>query len=184
MQFLADLWLPILLSGVAVFILSAISHAALPFHHKEWGRLPNEDAVMDALRSGMSGHGLYSVPSAAGGDPNAPDVKAKMERGPIAFITILPAGLPSMGRMMGLSVIYNIAVSVFVAYVASHTVAAGSDYLAVFRVTGTVAFMAYALSSVPDSIWFGRPWSSYVLQVIDALVYALVIGGIFGWRWI
>lgn len=183
MQFVSELWLPILLSGVAVFILSAISHAALPFHHKEWGRLSNEDAALDVIRAGISGPGLYSAPSAAGGNPNAPEVQAKMAKGPIAFITVLPPGMPSMGKMMGLSVVYNVIVSVFVAYIASHTIAAGAEYLTVFRVTGTVAFMAYALASVPDSIWFGRPWSSYVLQLIDALVYALVVGGIFGWRW-
>jgi hypothetical protein len=184
MQFVADLWLPILLSGVAVFILSAISHAALPFHQKEWGKLSNEDAALDVIRAGVSGPGLYSAPSAADGAAKSPDVQAKMARGPIAFITVLPPGMPNMGKMMGLSLVYNIIVSVFIAYIASHTIAAGAEYLTVFRVTGTVAFMAYALSSAPDSIWFGKPWSSYVLMLIDALVYALVVGGIFGWRWV
>lgn len=182
MQFVVDMWLPIVLSGLAVFILSAISHAALPFHHKEWRGLSNPDAASAAIRSGVSGAGLYSLPYASSAKMSSPEVQAEMAKGPI-YITVLPTGMPSMGRMMGLSVVYNIIVSVFVAYIASHTVAAGAEYLTVFRVTGTVAFMAYALGTVPDSIWFGRPWSSYALQLADALVYSLVVGGIFGWRW-
>lgn len=35
MAFLTDLWLPILLSAVFVFIASSISHMVLPFHKKD-----------------------------------------------------------------------------------------------------------------------------------------------------
>lgn len=183
MQFLAELWLPILLSAAAVFILSALFHTVVPFHGREWAGLANEDAVADALRGSAAAPGLYTIPFCPPDQMNNPDWQAKMARGPVAFLTVMPSGMRGMGPMLGMSFVYNLIVAVFVAYVASHTVAAGAAYLSVFRVTGTVTFMAYALGQMPDSVWFGRPWKSYGLIVVDALVYALVTAGIFGWRW-
>jgi hypothetical protein len=46
-----SLWLPILLSSVLVFIVSAIVHMVLKYHNKDYTRLPNEDAVRAAIRS-------------------------------------------------------------------------------------------------------------------------------------
>jgi hypothetical protein len=43
--------------------------------------------------------------------------------------------------------------------------------------------MSYCFASIPDSIWFGRPWKSWILQAVDALAYGLVMGGVFGWLW-
>ncbi len=183
MQFLAELWLPILLSAVAVFILSALFHTVVPFHEREWSGLANEDAVADALRASNAAPGLYTIPYCPPGQMNNPDWQAKLARGPVAFLTVMPTGMRGMGPMLVQSLIYNIVVAIFVGYVASHTVAADADYLAVFRVTGTITFMAYALGQLPDSVWFGRPWKSYGLIVLDALAYAMVTAGIFGWRW-
>ena len=45
-----SLWLPILLSGVMVFILSSIIHMALRYHSTDFVAVPDEDGVQDALR--------------------------------------------------------------------------------------------------------------------------------------
>jgi len=45
--FLTELWLPILLSAVFVFIASCISRMLLPFHKKDYRKMNNEDAVTD-----------------------------------------------------------------------------------------------------------------------------------------
>lgn len=184
MQFVAELWLPILLSGLAVFLLSALSHAVLPFHRNEWSKLGNEDTVAAAIRAGNPAPGLYSIPFAGPDAMKDPAWQAKMASGPNAYITIAPPGMPAMPKMMGQSLLYDIVVSVFVAYVASFTIAAGAEYLTVFRVTATVAFMAYFFSLVPGAIWFAQPWRSIGLYFVDALVYGSVVGGIFGWRWV
>ena len=47
---LSLLWLPILVSAVFVFIASNILWMALPFWHRsDYGRLPDEKTVLDAL---------------------------------------------------------------------------------------------------------------------------------------
>jgi len=55
--------------------------------------------------------------------------------------------------------------------------------LAVFRITGTVAWLAYGAATVPDAIWFGRPWSAIGKNLFDALMYGLLTAGFFGWLW-
>lgn len=184
MEFVVELWMPIVLSGVAVFILSALAWTVMPHHKTEWRKLANEDAVLDALRAGGVSPGLYSFPHATDmKEMGNPDFVARMQRGPMGYLTVAPNGPPAMGPMMAKSLVYNLVVALFVGYVLWNTVAPDAEYLQVFRVAGTVTFMACALGSVPDSIWFGKPWRSYALHVADALAYALVTAGIFGWLW-
>ncbi|MEX2181404.1 MAG: hypothetical protein WD771_05135 [Gemmatimonadaceae bacterium] len=185
MEFITELWKPILLSGLAVFVLSALAWTVMPHHQKEYARLANEDAVADALRAGNVQPGLYSVPHAADFKAlGTPEMVAKMQRGPVAYITVVPPGVTPMGPTMVKSLISNLVVSVFVGYVAYHALPAGTEYLAVFRVVGTVGFMAYALGGMADSIWFGKPWKSWMLHAMDSLVYGLAMGGVFGWLWV
>ena len=184
MEFLTQLWLPILVSGVASFIISALAWTVLPHHKKDWRGLPDPDAVQAAMRAHPPEVGQYSLPWAR--DARAfedPAMKQRLAEGPRAFITIVPNGMPAMGPMMLKSVIYNVVVSLLVAYVTWHALGPEAPYLEVFRIAGTTAIMAYTLASVPESIWFGRPWRTYGMQVIDGVAFGLVTAGVFGWLW-
>ena len=79
--------------------------------------------------------------------------------------------------------LFTLVVSFFVAYLAGHALAPGTHYLQVFRVVGTVALLAYAAGSAPNSIWMGKPWSSTFKDMLDGLIYALLTAGTFGWLW-
>lgn len=184
MEFLLELWKPILLGGLAVFVMSALVWMVFPHHKNEWGHLPNEDAVGDAIRAGSPAPGLYGMPYCNDmKEMGTPEFVAKMNRGPVAYVTIAPNGPPAMGPMMAKSAVVNVVVATFVAYLAWHAVPAGAEYLHVFRIVGTATFMAYAFGSMADSIWFGRPWGSFFKQAFDALMYGLVMAGVFGWLW-
>ncbi len=184
MQFLAELWLPILVSSVAVFILSALAWTAMPHHRNDYGKIANEDAISEAIRAGNVAPGLYSMPHP--GDPklmNSPEMTAKYKRGPRAFITVALPWTGSMGPQLIQSFLSNVVMMVFVGYVAYHAIAPGTEYLTVFRIAGTITFMAFALGQISDSVWFGKPWGAYAKHAADSLAYALVVGGIFGWLW-
>ena len=58
-----------------------------------------------------------------------------------------------------------------------------ANYLEVFRVAGTTAFLGYAAAQVQDSIWKGQPWGVTLKHVLDGLIYALLTAGTFGWLW-
>lgn len=184
MNFIVALWIPILVSGIAIFIASAIAWVVLPHHKSEWQRLGCENDVMDAVRRGNPTAGMYAFPYAM--DPTQrelPEMKAKMERGPVGYVTLRGPGAVSMGPMLVQSLAFYLVVAFFIAYVAFHAIPPGAPYLHVFRFAGTLALMAFAFGTVPDSIWFARPWKSFLLQFCDSVVYALLVAGIFGAFW-
>lgn len=181
---LFSLWLPILLSAVVVWIISALVWTALPHHKNDYQPLPDEDAARKALLPQNLKPGLYNMPHVADWkDSKKPDVIKKFDDGPNGYFTIIPNGMPAMGKSMVLSFIYYLVVGIFIAYIASRTLSPTAHYLAVFRVVGTSAWLAYGFGIIPDAIWFGRPWSTIFKHMIDTLVYALFTAGIFGWLW-
>lgn len=184
MAFVSQLWLPIVVSGVIVFVASVLSWMVMPHHQMEWRKLPSQAAVLAALRAQPAEPGLYAIPGLnSPAERKDPAWRAELDRGPTAYVTLRPGGMPGMGALMMKSLVSNIVISLFCAYVASHALLPGASYLEVFRIIGTLGFMSYAFASIPDSVWFGRPWSSFVKQSADALVYGCLMGGVFGWLW-
>jgi hypothetical protein len=180
---LTQLLHPILLSAVIVFVASSVMHMLLPYHQSDYQRLPDEDKVLGALRGANLKRGLYIFPYTTHKDLKSPEVVEKFKQGPVGMVMIRPSGAPTMTKFMVMWFCFCLIVGVFVAYVTGRTVAPGADYLAVFRVAGTVAFMAYGLGHLSDGIWKGQTWSATIKEVIDGLVYGLLTAGTFGWLW-
>jgi len=174
------LWLPILVSAVFVFIASAAVWMAMPWHKSDFSKTADEEAVRTALKG--SAPGFYMLPYCIKpkGLEDA-EMRQKFVDGPLAYITVVTNGLPQMGSKMVLSFLYYIVVGVICAYFVSRTATADMDYLAVFRIAGAVAWVAYGVAYIQDSIWFGRPWSLTGKNLFDALIYAVLTGGVFGW---
>lgn len=181
---LLALWLPIVLSAVFVFLASSIIHMALGYHANDWRRVPKEDEVMAALRPFNIPPGDYGIPRCNSmADMKTPEYQAKLKAGPVAFLTVYPSGATGMGTPMLLWFLYSVVISLFSAYITSRTVAAGANYLVVFRVIGATAFMGYSLGLLQFSIWYRRNWGTTLKSVFDGLVYALLTAGTFGWLW-
>jgi hypothetical protein len=183
MAFLAALWLPILLSAVIVFVASFIMHMVLPYHRNDYGPLPDEDKILSAMRSVALQRGLYIFPFCTHKDMKSPAMIEKQKQGPVGFLTIFPSGPPAMPKFLIQWFVYCLLIGFFVAYLAAHTIAPGTNYLAVFRVVGTAAFLAYGLGHLSNGIWKGQTWSVTIKEVIDGLIYGLLTAGTFGWLW-
>lgn len=179
-----SLWLPILVSGVVVFLVSFVLHMVLTYHHSNHRKLPEEDAVMEALRKFDISPGDYMMP--CGGGPKAmkdPAFIEKMSKGPVIVFTVLRKGSFNMGPSLAQWFVYSLVVGAFAAYVAGRAVPPGGDYLAVFRFAGCTAFAGYTLSLWQDTIWYKRSWTTSLKYTFDGLVYALCTAGVFGAMW-
>src|SRR5207247_10644558 len=96
---LGALWLPILLSSVAVFVVSSVIHMMSPWHKSDYPKLANEDQVMDALRRFAIPPGDYFVPRPSGREEMcSPQFAEKMKKGPVAGMAVFPCGPEAMGR--------------------------------------------------------------------------------------
>ncbi len=58
-----------------------------------------------------------------------------------------------------------------------------APYLAVFRVAGTAAILAYGLRHLNNGIWKGQTWIVTLKELFDGIVYGLLTAGTFGWLW-
>lgn len=181
---IASLWIPIVGSALAVWVASSVIHMVLKYHQGDWSGLPDEDGVMDALRGYNIAPGDYMMPHCASSSAWKDETfLAKFERGPVALLTVWKPGPPAMGAQMVQWISYCIVVSVLAAYIATRTLDPGTEYLKVFQITATVAFMGYGLGSIPEAIWYKRQWATQLRFLFDGLVYGLITGGFFGWLW-
>ncbi|MGA9365711.1 MAG: hypothetical protein WBW16_15220 [Bacteroidota bacterium] len=179
-----ELWLPILLSAVIVFVVSSIIHTVTPWHKSDYPKLPNEDKVMDALRPFTIPPGDYMIPRPSSSkDMRSPEFLEKMKKGPVVIFTVIPSGPHKMGKNLVTWFLYSVVVGIFAAYVAGRALPPGSEYLHVFRFAGTTAFVGYSLALWQMSVWYHRSWSTTIKATIDGLIYGLLTAGTFGWLW-
>lgn len=181
---LVDLWLPILVAAVFVFVVSSIVHMVLPIHKGDYGKLDAEAEVLAAMRTHGVGPGDYMFPCPASMKEMAsPGMKEKFTQGPVGVMTIRPNGPPQIGKSLVQWFGYSIVVGIFVAYVASLLLEPGADSMLVFRATGAVAWLGYGVYALNDSIWKGVSWRVSSKFVFDGLLYGLATGAAFAWLW-
>ena len=197
MDFLLSLWLPILLSAAAVWIASTIF--GMPFlHHKnDWIGLPaaEEDAFMGFLRTRGGGikPGNYLFPDfRTRAAMESEKVKKALEEGPVGHLSLWPPPL-SMGGKLAATFIVYLVVSILIAYQASVVLPlhlrpaepafASPTFPKVFQVVGTAGILAYSFSFIPSAIWFGAYRRTIVASIIDGIVFGVITGAIFAWRW-
>lgn len=184
MEFLAELWLPIVLSAVLVFVASSVLHMVLPIHRGDYRKLAGEEQVLESMRSAGVTPGTYMFPCPASmKDMASAGMIEKYRRGPVGFLTVVPSGAPGMGKNLVQWFLYSVLISLFVAYLAWNSLAPGAEYLAVFRIAGTIAVLAYGVAVLPDSIWKGTSWTITLKFVFDGVVYGLVTAGAFAGFW-
>jgi hypothetical protein len=184
MMSLSHLWLAIISSAVAVFVVSSLLHMLFTYHNSDYKPFSNEDDVRAAINKGGAGAGMYIL-------PHCPDMKGmrepamikKMTEGPTGFVLLRAPGAPKMGPSLGQWFGLTVALSCLAAYVASLTIAPGAARMDVFRLVSIVAFLGYAGAQVQNSIWRAEPWSSTIKNVLDGLVYGLVTGAVFAVTW-
>src|SRR6056297_4301626 len=179
-----DLWMPMLVSVVLVFVASSVIHMVLKTHNKDYQRLPNEDQVTAAIREQGAAPGTYMFPYCTDmKEMGSDETKARFERGPVGMMILMPNGMPNIGKSLGLWIVYLLLVSLLVAYIAAVSLAPGTEYLTVFRLTGAAAFLPFVVGNMPAAIWHGQPWSATIRFAVDGVVYSLLVAGTFAGFW-
>ncbi len=176
---LASLWLPIVVSAVALFFASFLSWMVLPFHFLDWRRLKQEDELLPALRQLDLPEGNYMFP---GWDTpeymKSEEYTRKWQEGPRGVLTVF--GEVSMAKNLGLTLLYFLAVSFCLAYLAQLHIGRGADFMTVFRFVATAGLMTFLAAIIQHAIWFHIRITGHV---IESIVYAVLVGVIFGFMW-
>lgn len=187
MEFLLQLWMPILASAAIAFVASSILWMATPLHKHDYKNPGDKEGpIADAFRSMKLAPGAYFIPWCQGKDMKDPAVREKFKAGPWVLAYVLP-GAPNMGKMLGLWFVHLALVGTATAYIAWHGLETGLEpgapYLSVFRVAGAASLMAHAGYALPMAIWHGMPWRQVPGRLIDGVIYASLTAGVFAWLW-
>lgn len=178
----ASLWLPIVLSAVAVFFASFLAWMVLPHHKPDFRKLPDEPGFAEAIRRFGLTPGLYVFPFCTPQEMKTEEGKSRYAAGPWGNMMLMGAQ-PNMGKSLLFVFIFYLVVGVFVAYLAKFALGTGEPFRAVFRFTTTVAVAAYCLGGIPHGLFMGRTFRSVAMDVIDGLVYGAITGLIFAALW-
>ena len=182
---IASLWFSVLLSAVVVnFVSMTIAGPGL-HHRNDYINLPtaDEDALMGIFRSLGIKPGNYVIPDIRSSAPADPEkVKKALEQGPVAHLTLWRTPF-NMGKRMLATLALHIVVSALIAYLAALALPNPAPYAKVFRLVATAGVLAYSFAFVPFCIWDGTYIRSTVFRILDGIVYGLITGAIFAWRW-
>ncbi len=180
---LLSLWLPILVSAVVVWIASAIIWMAMPHHKRDRINLPDQEAMIQFVRSHNIPPGNYVFPYCGdAAQRNSPAMKEAIERGPIGTLSLWPTPMKMGPKMLATFLVY-LAVSIFLAYLASITIEPHANHMRVFRIVGTGGILAYCFAFIPNAVWFGGYLRTIVACIIDGIFYGLITAAIFAWLW-
>jgi hypothetical protein len=180
---ITSLWLPIVLAAGLVFIASSIIHMGPFWHRRDYQAVPGEAQLMDALRPLAIPPGEYMIPCATHQQMSSPELQEKLRRGPVAILSMMPNGPITMGRPLALWFAYLLLVALLTALLTVHVLPPGIPYPRVFKVVLLISFMGYGLALLQNSIWLRRPWPVTLKGCFDALIYAGLTAGTFGWLW-
>lgn len=186
MHVLLPLWLPILLSAVAVWFVSMIASMALPHHKRDFIALPDppgEDGLMGYLRTSGIRPGNYLFPDfRTRAAMESEKVKAALNQGPVGHLSLWRTPLTMGDKMLGTFVVH-LVVSTLIAYLTRAALPGAAPFAKVFQVAATAGVLAYCFSFIPAALWWGSYKRTIAANIVDGILFAAIIGVIFAWRW-
>lgn len=200
MDFLTQLWLPILASAAAVWITSALAWMLVGHHKNDWKELPNEKEFIDAVKRLGIPPGSYGFPEFRKAEGLSKDQKKAlwddMQKQPMGIIRVWAP--INMGRNMLLTFLICLVVSVLIGYLGwnafPHSAAIGlsavgsvaaprPEFFKIMQVLGTAGVLAYCFASLPNDVWFQKSRREVITCLIDGVIYGLITGAVFAWLW-
>jgi hypothetical protein len=174
-----QLWLPILLCGVALFFASFVSWMLSGLHKRDWVKMSGEDELLKAARAIQLAPGNYMFPAAD--TPEEMKSAAHQEKwklGPRGVMTVFCEF--NMGANLGMTMAYFLVTSFLIAYLATIALKPGESPLTVFRFFSSAGLLTYLSGIVQHAIWFR---CRIVGHVVESIAYAAILGGIFAALW-
>ncbi len=178
MEFLSDLWLPIVINTVALFFASFAAWTLLPHHFGDLKKLDDQDGFIETIRSKNIPAGNYMFPYASSKQEQTSEAyMEKYKQGPRGLLSVWE--MPNMAMNMACTVLFFFVTTAIIAYVthiACPPGAAETDFMKVFRVSGTIGVLVHGSSGVLNGIWFKR---RLVTDIVDGIAYGIILGLIF-----
>ena len=157
-----------LVGGIILFVWGALAWTVLPLHSGSLHVMPNEEAVVSAMKAGLDKKGVYLFPGmpAHTGDAQLDKVAmdawtAKYAAGPVGIVIYDPAGgAPTEMGQMVVGFIIGCLSALLAAWLLSRSTAASSSFLARVAFCGILGSSASGSSKFPSTSCRHPPESS------------------------
>jgi hypothetical protein len=174
-----DLWLPILLSGLATHILCTIAWTVSPHHKPEWTKLPAEPELLDLLHSRQIASGQFVFPFCADGkESQSPEFQEKQKKSR-GMLVVWPAPV-NMGSAILKTLTFFFIAAFTIGYLATLALEPGASFSKVFQFVTSAGLLAHVFAHFPHVFWFPRKMA---MEILDGFVFAVVTGLIFAALW-
>ncbi len=161
-----------ILGAVVAFVWSTFAHMVLPTGDMGIRSLPNEDAVVAAMKQSIPEAGFYYFPGMDMSRKLTPDEEkawaAKYAAGPIGILVYNPAGdTPMSPRMLLVELLSQLLAALLIAWVLSQTAVTLGRGAVTAALLGLFAWLSLSVSMWN---WFGFPGAYLVTEAIDQVV--------------
>ena len=178
MDFLINLWLPVLLTAIALFIASSVCWTVLPHHENDFEKADSEDELMSSIRQLNLKPGKYMFPFMKHSEQSQQEMIDKYTAGPRG--TLVLWDMPNMGRNLGLTFVFFLLIAIVTAYIGWEALGADAGFLKVFQIIGALSVLVHCSSGQLNAIWFPRKTS---MDFVDGIAYGIITGLIFALLW-
>ena len=171
------------LGGLAFFFWSYVAHDLLPLGKAGIKEIPNEQAVLSAMKSNMPENGLYllpglGLPENATRAQQAAAMEARMhkvETGPSGFLAYHPSLQFSFGKSLGVELGTNILQVLLAVILLGQTSLV--SFGARWRFIAVAGILAGISTNVSYWNWYGFP-GTYTLAYICTVAIGFVFAGL------
>jgi hypothetical protein len=179
MEFLLQLWLPILITAVVLFFASFVAWTVLPHHESDFSPLPDEDKLMETVKSLNLAPGCYMFPHMTHAQAKDPEKIAKYTSGPRG--TLVVWDMPNMGKNLLLTFVFFLLIALVTAYISWEALQGQTvTFLKAFQIVGAIGVLTFASSGQLNAVWFPR---RTLMDFVDGIVYGLLMGLVFALFW-
>ncbi|HLB01459.1 MAG TPA: hypothetical protein VJO14_08740 [Bacteroidota bacterium] len=174
------------LGGIILWVWGFVAWMVLPFHLSVMRAVPDESAVVEALRRSLPSKGVYVIPwmpsETSGMTPEQMETAMvayteKLRSGPNAMIFYNPGGKdPFMTGQMISGLFIFISTASIVSWLLSRSTAAAGSYLSGVIYCGMIGILVAVGTHLSDWNWMGFPFDWTRGLMLDSVVGWLLAG--------
>lgn len=166
--------------GIILWVWGFFAWVVLPLHSSTIQPIPNEDIVLESLRSNLSETSVYLFPNepANPSDETAMNMwQEKYRRGPTGMIVYNPSGRdPMMTREMITGLIIFMISAFIAAWFLSRSTAVNAPYFSRVVFCGVFGVLMSIYGHLSAWNWMGFPFNYTTAQMADAIIGWLLAG--------
>lgn len=159
-----------LLGGAVLFLWSAVSWMALPWHHAGFKAFTPEQPVLAALDAAAPESGVYLAPAPS------PD---REPGGPFAHVILQKGGYKPLGQAMALGLAGNLLAAFLATLLLLQLGPRSLVEKVLFLLTAAV--LAWSGRYFGDVAYWGLPWRNAFVDLADLLIAWTLAGAALAW---